>query len=130
MFQMGSARLPAMGRDDALEERVELVRAHPAQGLAYRPDLQDIGGAFRLGAVSHLRADDPGRHGTAGVASYMSGLAHTLRNRRARRRPKRSGYRTPETALTSVVPRYRMPVTYRAAESPSLVLSLLTFARR
>ena len=68
---LGLARLldlaRAMPDDEAITDRIELLRAQPPERFACRPDLENVGGALRLGVTSHGRTDNPDRSAAAGV---------------------------------------------------------------
>ncbi len=53
--------------DNPLTFRIELRRAHPPNGLAFRPDFENVGGALRLGAAPHRWTDNPDRRGATGI---------------------------------------------------------------
>ena len=53
--------------DNPLTYRIELRRAHPPHGLAFRPDFENVGGALRLGPASHRGTDNPDRRGATGI---------------------------------------------------------------
>src|ERR1035437_4567799 len=56
-----------MFSDKPLTDRIELRRAQSADRLAFRPDLENVGGAFRFWTAPHRGTDNPDRRGATGV---------------------------------------------------------------
>src|ERR1700683_2745649 len=68
-----------MFSDKTLADRIELRRAHPADGLAFRPDLENVGGALGFRAAPHGRTDNPDRSGATGVFRvHKAGAVHKI----------------------------------------------------
>jgi hypothetical protein len=56
-----------MFSDNALTDRIELGRARPTDGLAFRPDLENVSGTLGFRAAPHGGTDNPDRRGATGV---------------------------------------------------------------